>query len=213
MENVKNAKNSSRQHKNKPIFIKIVFIVLFFVLLPFMIIGYLISFIIKKNKKKKWLKEGLRGKVLILKTDIKTIDKMLDFEFENYLKTLFFYGGYKVSESDKDKGVDSFLIEKNSNKIVVCFLNRKNYVKKKSIEKVVKLMRIYKVNNAFFVSTNSFSSKAQDVADLNNVFLMDREKLVCEYEKVKEKISEVTTNEDLIDKFDKNIQDRFPHII
>ena len=186
MEDIKNAKNNTKKRKKTSVFKRLVFLLLFIVLLPCVIIGAIVNHFVKNKKKNKWEKEGLRGKSLILKTTINEIDKMEIFEFENYLKTLFFYENYKVIESENDKGFNSFIIEKDNNKIVVGLEKRKKNVRKKQIYNLIKLMKIYKVNNSFFVTNSSFSSEAKFIADNNNIFLMNREKLIAEYEKVKE---------------------------
>ena len=208
MENVKSAKKQKKRGFLK----KLIFIVLFIVLLPFMIIGYSIKFIVDNKRKRKWEEKGLRGKALIINTEIENIDKMHSYEFENYLKTLFFYDEYSVNEIN-DKKDNLFFVSKNNIKSLVCFVESKKQTCSKQVLYVIKQMKKYAAGQAFFVSNSNFSVQATEVAKINNVLLIDRDKLVEMQSIVKQKLSLTTKKEDLIDKFDIDISDKFPNLI
>ena len=96
----------------KPSKIKRFFGILFVIIFcPVLLIVLLAKKIITASKKAKWEKEGKRGKLLLLSSDISQIDIMEGYEFEEYLKTLFFYEGYQTETTTKsrDYGADIIL--------------------------------------------------------------------------------------------------------
>ncbi len=213
-QEIKTAKKNKNK-QNKPSFLKrLVFVLLFIILLPFLIIYYSIRAIVKRRKRKKWEKEALTGKSLLLKTDISHIDKMEEYEFENYLRTLFFYDGYGATRTtwSKDHGAD-VILTKESEKIVVHVSISKKIVGIKVVEEALSSMKHYNATGAFIVTNNLFVEEAHMLTKEKNVKLIEREQLIQIINRVKEKLRKSTTSSELVDKFDKNILDKFPHMI
>ena len=136
---------------------------------------------------------------------------MNDYELESYLKTLFFYDDYKVTEIDYKKD-NIFFVNRYNTDYVVAF---KRVKKSFNIDKLINLRRVIKkqkVKQAIIVTNGVADNFVKSVIS-NEELLIDREKLEQKISEVYAKISLTTKKEDLIDKFDKNIQDKFPNMI
>lgn len=206
MENQKNAKKYKRN-----VFKRIVFLLLFVILLPFMLIGYFIKLAVKSHKRKKWEKYGLKDKALVLKVDIADVDKMQDYELEYYLKTLFFYNDYKVLEVDYKKD-NLFFAERYNNSYAVIFKKVKKLFEINHLFKLRKIISKQKTNQAIIVTNGVVSDLVKNEIKANEL-IIDREKLIEMIFEVKSKLGLTTKKDDLIDKFDRDIQDKFPNMI
>jgi len=215
MENIeKTAKAEKISNKKGLIVKKIFFIILFLVLLPVIIIYYSIRGIVKRIKKKKWEKSGTQGKLLLMQADISKIDIMEGYEFEEYLRTLFFYEGYKATLTTWSKDYGADIILNKDNKIIVVQAKRYNkVVGLKSVQEALGSMKHYNATEAFVVTNSHFSSEAETLAKENSIRLIDREELIEMYTRVKERLKLSTKESEFVDKFDKNILDKFPYMI
>lgn len=183
------AKNTEK--KKDGIALRIFKIILLIILLPFIAIYYLVRFIVKTIKKNKWEKEGKRGVVLLLSSTIDDIDVMEGYEFENYLKTLFFYAGFgaETTQKAKDYGADIILTDETGSKIVV---QAKRYNKKvgvKSVQEVMGAMSHYKANEGMVVTNSTFSYEAETLAKDNSIRLVDRRELIEMYKRVQQNLA------------------------
>lgn len=109
---------------------------------------------------------------------IQDVDKMNGSEFEIFLSILFEKMGYTVQQTplSGDQGAD-LIIEKFNEKSVV---QAKRYGKKvtnSAVQEVVAAIKHYNANNAFVVTNNKFTDSAIELANSNNVNLIDRSKL------------------------------------
>ncbi len=206
MEMQKNAKNG----KKRVIFKRIVFILLFIFLLPIMLIGLILKPLIKK-KRKNIKKIGLQGKELLLKSTIEDVDKMSNFELEYFLKKLFFYDGYSVSEIDY-KIDNLFFVNRYNNDYVVVFKKVKKELKSKQLIKLLKVIYKQKNHQAIIVTNGNVSQTLKDSLS-SKIMLKDRLDLIEMMSMVKTKLELTTKQEELVDKFDRNIQDKFPNMI
>lgn len=166
-------------------------IILLLILLPFIAIYYFVRAIVKKIKKNKWKKEGKRGIILLLSSTIDDIDIMEGYEFENYLKTLFFYAGFgaETTQKAKDYGADIILTDETGNKIVV---QAKRYNKKvgvKSVQEIMGAMSHYKANEGMVVTNSTFSFEAETLAKDNSIRLIDRKELIEMYKRVQQNLA------------------------
>lgn len=185
--------------KKKPnIFIRILCFILFVVLLPVFLIGFIVKAIIKRCKYKKWKREGETGRKLILANDITSIDLMEGYEFEEYLKCLFFYDDYavEVTQKSRDYGADLILV-RGQEKIVVQAKRYNNTVGSKCVAEIVGAMKHYNATEGWVVTNAHFSSQAETLARENQVRLIDREELmelartVCEKLRINNNTGEV----------------------
>ena len=74
-------------------------------------------------------------------------------------------------------------------------------------------MKHYNATSAMVVTNNYFTSSAETIAKENNVRLVDRDELIEIYQRVKQKLNLSTKESELVDKVDRNIEDRFPYMI
>ncbi len=199
-----------KKSKAKKVFKSIFFIILFLILLPFMLIFYTIRFFVERAKKRKWEREGKRGKMLLLSSTITDIDIMEGYEFEEYLKTLFFYDGYKTetTQKAKDYGAD-IIMEKDDEKIVVQAKRYKKIVGIKSVQEVIGAMKHYNATSAMVVTNARFSSEAELLAKENCVRLVDRDELIEIQTRVKEELKITTKESELVDKKNLDIKKNF----
>ena len=173
---------------------RIICFILFVILLPVFLIYKLIEAIVKHNKYKRWKREGETGRKLILSSDITSIDIMEGYEFEEYLKCLFFYLGYavEVTQKSRDYGADLILV-KDGVKTVVQAKRYNKAVGSKSVSEVVGAKAHYLAEEAFVVTNSTFTDQAETLAKENGVRLIDRTELMELSREVCEKLR--VTNE------------------
>ena len=189
--NMKVNQNDKNEHKKSPFLLRIFKIILLIILLPFIAVYYLVKAIVKAIKKHQWEQNGKRGVILLLSSTIDDIDIMEGYEFENYLKTLFFYAGFgaETTKKAKDYGADIILTDENRNKIVV---QAKRYNKKvgvKSVQEIMGAMSHYKANEGMVVTNSTFSFEAETLAKDNNIRLVDRKELIEMYKRVQQNLA------------------------
>lgn len=211
-----NKKNGNKNVncEKKSVFKRVVFILLFIVLLPFILIYWIVSLIIKIVRKRRWEKNGVRGKMLLLSSDIHDIDIMEGYEFEEYLKTLFFYDGYQteITTKSRDFGAD-LIISKDGER---CIVQAKRYSKTvgvKSVQEIIGALKHYNAESVMVVTNSYFTDSAEILAKENDVRLVDRNELIEIYTRVKQNLNLSTKESELINKEDRMIEEKFPFII
>lgn len=181
---ITNSENTTNEAKTKSkkdgVFLRVFKILLLIILLPAIILFYSIRGIVKAIKKRKWEQEGKRGVILLLSSTIDDIDIMEGYEFENYLKTLFFYAGFgaELTQKSKDYGADIILTDENHEKIVVQAKRYNKTVGVKSVQEVIGAKSHYKANEGMVVTNSTFSFEAETLAKENNIRLVDRKELI-----------------------------------
>ncbi|MEK5105026.1 restriction endonuclease [Cytobacillus sp. FSL M8-0252] len=113
------------------------------------------------------------------KSGILDIDVMDGVQFEYYLSALFKSHGYKVkvTSASRDYGAD-LILKKGNDTIVVQAKRYKSNVGIKAIQEITASKSHYKASNAWVVSNSFFTKPAIELADSNNVKLIDRKKLM-----------------------------------
>lgn len=210
-------KNSKNESKKDPFLLRIFKLILLIILLPFIVVYYSVKVVVKAVKKRKWEQNGKRGVILLLSSTIDDIDIMEGYEFENYLKTLFFYAGFgaETTKKAKDYGADIILTDENGSKIVV---QAKRYNKKvgvKSVQEIMGAMSHYKANEGMVVTNSTFSFEAETLAKDNNIRLVDRKELIEMYKRVQQNLAIKAKESTLVgDSKDKNnLNPNFPYQI
>lgn len=125
----------------------------------------------------KQAQEQYRKKISM--SGIAEIDTMSGKEFEDYLGYMFETLGYKsrVTKYRGDYGAD-LILEKNEKRIAV---QAKRYAKKisvKSVQEISTALKYYNANEGWVVTNNYFTKAAKDLARINGIILIDREKLM-----------------------------------
>lgn len=120
-----------------------------------------------------------RKNKLLLQSGIYDIDKMKGEEFEEYLKLLYQKLGYNVSTTPRsgDFGAD-LVLKKDGKKIVVQVKRYSKSVGIKAVQEIIPAIRHYNASQAWVITNSSFTSPAVQLAQSNNVRLIDRELLV-----------------------------------
>jgi len=188
--------------KKPNIFVRILCFLLFVILLPVFLVALIIKAIIKHQKYKKWKKEGETGRRLILSSDITRIDLMEGYEFEEYLKCLFFYDDYnaELTKKSRDYGAD-LILYKDGQTIVVQAKRYNKTVGSKCVSEIVGAKRHYNATEAWVVTNSYFSDQAETLAKENEVRLIDRDELieiannVCEKLKIDNSSGQIAFND------------------
>lgn len=188
--------------RKKPNFIiRILCLILFVALLPVFLIWLIIRAIAKRVKFNRWKREGETGRRLLLSNDITSIDLMEGYEFEEYLKSLFFYGEYsvEVTQKSRDYGADLILV-RGQDKIVVQAKRYNKTVGSKCVAEIVGAIKHYMATEGWVVTNSHFSEQAETLARENHVRLIDREELmeiskeVCDQLRINNEMGDVASN-------------------
>lgn len=110
---------------------------------------------------------------------LQEIDVMTGHEFEVYLGELFKRHGYKtkVTSASGDYGAD-LILHKDGQKIVVQAKRYKNSVGIRAVQEIIPAIAYYKANVAWVVTNSYLTKQAQNLADANEVVVIDREELI-----------------------------------
>jgi len=184
-------------HENST-FKRLCFILLFIIFLPLIVVVWLFKLILKIVRKNKWRKSGDIGKKLLLNNDITKVDLMEGYEFEEYLRALFFYAGYdaKVTQRSKDFGAD-LVLEKNDKIIVVQAKRYNKTVGAHSVQEIYSAKDHYKATDCSVVTNSYFSPQAEQLAKELGVVLVDRDELMEMWKQVTATISDVDIDTDI----------------
>lgn len=208
---IKREKLSKKSSFSVKKFFKVLIVLIF---LPIILLVLIVRAIVKKHKQKKWEREGKRGKLLLLSADISQIDIMEGYEFEEYLKTLFFFLGYNVESTSKAKDYGADLIITDGKERTVVQAKRYNKtVGIRSVQEVLGAKKHYGADQSIVVSNSTFTFEAETLAKENAVRLIDRAELIELYKEVKEKLKLSTKESELVAKENRDITDKFPHMI
>lgn len=117
--------------------------------------------------------------IRLKKSGIDDIDKMNGIQFEKFLSLLFIELGYKskITKASGDFGAD-LIISKDGIKTVVQAKRYSSKVGIKAVQEVVSSMNYYKASKAMVVTNSYFSKAAIELAQSNNVEMVDRDRLV-----------------------------------
>ncbi|WP_313567955.1 restriction endonuclease [Acetoanaerobium noterae] len=107
------------------------------------------------------------------------------YDFEEYLKTIFDKHGYyvEVTKRSGDQGAD-LVLNKNNEKIVVQAKFYSRPVGNKAVQEVVSAIAFYNANKGMVVTNNRYTQSAIELANANNIKLIDG----AELQKMRESI-------------------------
>ena len=110
---------------------------------------------------------------------IQDTDFMSPYDFEELIAALFRSRGYEASVTKRsgDQGVD-VIAKKAGERIAIqakCYAN--STVGNSAIQEVVAGMKLYNASSAFVVTNSTFTASANQLAEANNVRLIDRSEL------------------------------------
>ena len=203
------------QKSNNNFFKRFFFFILLIVLTPVLIIEGIVSAAKKSKRKKEWKKFELEGQQLLLTKGITDIDLMEGYMFEDYLRILLFYLGFKVSQTQKsrDYGADLILIDPQTNKKII--VQAKRYSKpvgSKAVQEIATAQIHYKSDEAWVITNNIFTPQAEQLAKENNVRLIDRNELIEMYQSVANDLQRERQDGLLLNK-SSSFQEKYPYYI
>lgn len=137
------------------------------------VIVYFILFICFKW----WLKTRKTKK--IQQSGIYQVDQMTGEDFERFLGELFKKRGYKVSYTATSGDYGADLVLKDGKDVIVVQAKRySGSVGVKAVQEIIGAVRMYKATEAWVVTNSHFTRQAEKLADINDVYLIDREELL-----------------------------------
>lgn len=173
----KSSKNKTIK-KKKPFLLRFLFLILFILLLPLYLISIIFKLIVRIVKYSIWKREHKAGEQLLLSIGMTHIDLMQGYEFEYFLKTLFFYLGYDAKETPRrgDFGADLILTKDG----IVTVVQAKRYSKNvgvRSVQEITLAKTHYQADRGMVVTNSLFTPQAEQLARENSIQLIDRHEL------------------------------------
>lgn len=124
-----------------------------------------------------WIKTRKIKKVQ--QSDIYKVDQMTGEDFERFLGELFKKRGYKVSYTATSGDYGADLVLKDGRDVIVVQAKRySGSVGVKAVQEIIGAVRMYKANEAWVVTNSHFTRQAEKLAEINDVYLLDREELI-----------------------------------
>ncbi|MGN7478829.1 restriction endonuclease [Solibacillus silvestris] len=124
-----------------------------------------------------WLKSRKTSK--LRKSGIREVDKMSGEDFEKFLGELFKRRGYKIryTATSGDYGAD--LILKDGKDVIAVQAKRySSTVGVKAVQEIIGAVKMYDATEAWVVTNSHFTRQAEKLADINDVYLIDRDELI-----------------------------------
>jgi restriction system protein len=124
-----------------------------------------------------WLKTRKGSK--LRKAGMKEIDQMTGEEFEQFLGELFKRRGFKITytSTSGDYGADLILGD-GDEKIAVQAKRYSGNVGVKAVQEIIGAVKMYEANEAWVVTNSYFTKQAIKLAEINDVYLIDRDELI-----------------------------------
>ena len=112
-------------------------------------------------------------------TTISKIDALSGEEFENICKLIFKYVGYKVTMTPKsnDYGAD-LILNKRYKFVVQAKLYYNHGVGNKAVQEVTSALKYYQAQFAVVMTNWHFTRQAKDMAEIQNVILIERQDIL-----------------------------------
>ncbi len=113
------------------------------------------------------------------KAGMKEIDQMTGEEFEQFLGHLFKKRGFKVTYTSLsgDYGAD-LILRDGDEKIAVQAKRYSGNVGVKAVQEIIGAVKMYDANEAWVVTNSYFTKQAIKLAEINEVYLIDRDELI-----------------------------------
>lgn len=109
---------------------------------------------------------------------LKQIDVFTGYEFESFLKNLFSKMGYQVEQTrlSGDQGAD-LVVVKFGEKTVIQAKHFGGKVGNKAVQEILAAMSLYQAHKGMVITNNYFTPAAVELANANNIELVDRDAL------------------------------------
>lgn len=137
------------------------------------IVAYFVLYIVFKI----WLRSLKTRK--LRKSGIREVDKMTGEDFERFLGELFKRRGFKVSYTATSGDYGADLILKDGKDIIAVQAKRySGTVGVKAVQEIIGAVKMYEATEAWVVTNSHFTRQAEKLADINDVYLIDRDELI-----------------------------------
>lgn len=141
-----------------------------------------------KNDKKRYLQE----QEMLAKSNINDVDNMNGRTFEQFLHALYTKLGYQstLTRTSGDYGAD-LILKKDGLIIAVQAKHSKNKISISAVQEIIGAKKYYQATKTAVVTNNYFTKPAQNLAEANNVELIDRTKLaslICQSKNINENL-------------------------
>ena len=168
---------------------RFLYILLFIVLLPLILLEFFFKFCVKIYKKAIKRKKKFDDKEFYENLSIEKVDIMDGITFEQFLKRVFIYLGYQVSETARTGDYGADLVLKRDGETTVVQAKRYNAnVGAKVVQEVFSARHHYKADKMMIVSNSHFTRQAEMMAEEQDIQLIDREDLIELIEEVKSEL-------------------------
>ena len=113
------------------------------------------------------------------KAGMKEIDQMTGEEFELFLGELFKKRGFKITYTSisGDYGAD-LILRDGDEKIAVQAKRYSGNVGVKAVQEIIGAVKMYDADEAWVVTNSYFTKQAIKLAEINEVYLIDRDELI-----------------------------------
>ena len=120
-----------------------------------------------------------RHSAKLRKAGMKEIDQMTGEEFEQFLGELFKRRGFKITytSTSGDYGAD-LILRDGDEKIAVQAKRYSGNVGVKAVQEIIGAVKMYDANEAWVVTNSYFTKQAIKLAEINDVYLIDRDELI-----------------------------------
>lgn len=126
---------------------------------------------------KLWLKSRKTAK--LRKSGIREVDQLSGEDFERFLGELFKRRGFKVSYTATSGDYGADLILKDGQDVIAVQAKRySSSVGVKAVQEIIGAVKMYNATEAWVVTNSHFTRQAEKLADINDVYLIDREELI-----------------------------------
>lgn len=124
-----------------------------------------------------WLKSRKTAK--LRRSGIRDVDHMSGEDFERFLGELFKRRGFKVSYTATSGDYGADLILKDGEDVIAVQAKRySSTVGVKAVQEIIGAVKMYNATEAWVVTNSHFTRQAEKLADINDVYLIDREELI-----------------------------------
>lgn len=124
-----------------------------------------------------WLKSRKTAK--LRKSGIREVDQMSGEDFERFLGELFKRRGFKVSYTATSGDYGADLILKDGQDVIAVQAKRyASSVGVKAVQEIIGAVKMYNATEAWVVTNSHYTRQAEKLADINDVYLIDREELI-----------------------------------
>ena len=173
---------------------RIVYVLLLVILFPLILIELIFKGIGKIFKRLNRKNKKFTDKEFYQNLSIEKVDIMDGITFEQFLKRLFLYRGYQVSETARTGDYGADLVLKRDGATTVVQAKRYNAnVGARAIQEIYSARHHYHADHMMVVTNTHFTRQAIEMATEQEIELIDREELITLMSEVRSEIESTLT--------------------